>query len=225
MNYIVSETFKATYPGAAAGVLAMSGVKNPASHPALDAEKAELEQQLRARFGSSDRAALLALPALQAYAAYYKRFKKTFHVQLQLESVAFKDKPIPRAAALVEAMFMAELKNLLLTAGHDAASIRGPVTLNVASGNERYITISGQEQTLKPGDMFMSDEIGILSAILYGPDQRTRITPETMEALFTVYAPAGIEETAIYDHLRDIQANALLVAPEAKTTLLQVYHA
>ncbi len=225
MNYIVSETFKATYPGAAAGVLAMSEVKNPAIHPALDAQKAELEQQLRARFGGSDRAALLALPVLQAYASYYKRFKKTFHVQLQLESVAFKGKPIANAAALVQAMFMAELKNLLLTAGHDAASIRGPVTLDVATGNERYTTISGQEQTLKSGDMFMSDEEGILSAVLYGPDQRTRITPETTKALFTVYAPAGIEETAVYAHLRDIQANVLLIAPEAKTAMLQVYRA
>ncbi len=225
MEYIVSETVKSTYPGAAAGVLAMSGVRNPASHPELDARKAELEQQLRARFAGSDRAALLTLPVLQAYAAYYKRFKKTYHVQLQLESVAFKGKTIPRAAALVEAMFMAELKNMLLTAGHNAASVRGPVTLNVASGTERYTTISGQEQTLKQGDMFMSDEEGILSAILYGPDQRTRITPEATEALFTVYAPAGIEETIVYDHLRDIQANVLLIAPEAKTALLRVYHA
>lgn len=225
MNLVVSEIFKATYPGAAAGVLALSDVKNPASHLALDARRAELEEQLRARFGRSDRAALLALPTLQAYAAYYKRFKKTYHVQLQLESVVFKAKSIPRAAALVEAMFMAELKNLLLTAGHNAASIRGPVMLDVAAGNERYTTISGQEQTLKPGDMFMSDEEGILSAVLYGPDQRTRITPETTEVLFTVYVPMGIEETAVYEHLRDIQANILLIAPAAKTGLLQVYRA
>ncbi len=223
MDFIISEAFKATYLGAAAGVLAMSDVKNPTSHTALDTRKAELEEQLRARFGHSDRAALMALPALQAYAAYYKRFKKTYHVQLQLESVAFKGKPIPHAAALVEAMFIAELQNLLLTAGHNAASIRGPVTLDVATGNERYTTISGQEQTLKLGDMFISDEEDILSAVLYGPDQRTRITPETTEVLFTVYAPAGIEETAIDDHLRDIQANVLLIAPEAKTDLLQVY--
>jgi hypothetical protein len=33
--------------------------------------------------------------------------------------VALKGKAIPRQAALVEAMFMAELENLILTAGHD----------------------------------------------------------------------------------------------------------
>lgn len=203
----------------------MSGVINPASHAALDARKEELEKELRARFGSSDRASLLALPVLQAYAAYYKRFKKTYHVQLQLESVAFKGKSIARAAALVEAMFMAELKNMLLTAGHDATSLRGPVTLNVATGDEAYTTMGGQEQTLKAGDMFIRDAEGIISDVLYGPDQRTRITPETTQALFTVYVPTGIEEAAVYDHLRDIQSNVLLIAPEAKTELLHLYRA
>ncbi len=225
MDLSLSNLFKTTYPGAGAGVLAMSGVTNPASHAALDERKAELERELRARFGKSDRASLLTLPALQAYAAYYKRFKKTYHVQLQLESVAFKGKDIPRAAALVEAMFMAELKNMLLTAGHDAASVRAPLTLDVAAGNETYTAISGQTQTLKPGDMFIRDAEGIISDVLYGPDQRTRIKPETTAAVFTVYVPFGIDETVVYDHLRDIESNVLLIAPEARTDLLQVYRA
>ena len=62
---------------------------------------------------------------IQAYAAYYERFNKTYHVQLQLESVALKGKSIPRVSALVEAMFMAELENLLLTAGHDLDVVQG----------------------------------------------------------------------------------------------------
>ncbi len=225
MHFTLSDLFKTTYPGAGAGVLVMSGVMNPASHAALDARKAELERELRMRFGSTDRASLLTLPPLQAYTAYYKRFKKTYHVQLQLESVAFKGKDLPRAAALVEAMFMAELKNLLLTAGHDAANVRMPVTLDVAAGNETYLTISGQTQTLKPTDMFIRDAEGIISDVLYGPDQRTRIRPDTTEALFTVYVPAGIDEKSVYDHLRDIQSNVLLIAPEARTELLHVYRA
>ena len=46
---------------------------------------------------------------IPAYNACYKGFKKTYHVQLQLESVALKGRSIPRVAALMEAMFMAEL--------------------------------------------------------------------------------------------------------------------
>ena len=79
-----------------------------------------------------------AIPSLQVYDAYYKRFKKTYHVQLQLESIAFKGKSIPSVAALVEAMFMAEVKNMLLTAGHDLDTLQLPARLDVTKGDEVY---------------------------------------------------------------------------------------
>jgi DNA/RNA-binding domain of Phe-tRNA-synthetase-like protein len=120
-------------------------------------------------------------------------------------------------------MFMAELQNLLLTAGHDLEAVQMPVKLDVAEGTERYIQLNGQEQELKPGDMMIADAQGIISSVIYGPDRRTRITSETRQVLFTVYAPPGIGEQAVYDHLRDIQANILLVAPEADVVLLEVY--
>jgi DNA/RNA-binding domain of Phe-tRNA-synthetase-like protein len=221
--FIVSEAWKTAYPGAAVGVLAMRNVINPERHAALDKRKEDIEDQLRSRFAAYDRAALKALPIIQAYDTYYKRYKKTYHVQLQLESVVLKGKSIPRVAALVEAMFMAELKNLLLTAGHDLEAVQRPVKIDVAEGSERYIRLNGQEQELKPGDMMIADAQGVISSVLYGPDRRTQITSETRQVLFTVYAPSGIGEQAVYDHLRDIQANVLLVAPEAEVELLEVY--
>lgn len=221
--FIVSEAWKIAYPGAAAGVLAMRNVTNPPQHPALDQRKEELENQLRARFSEYDRAALRALPTLQAYHTYYKRFKKTYHVQLQLESIVFKGKSIPHVAALVEAMFMAELKNLLLTAGHDLDVLNTPVRIDISDGTERYVRINGQEQDLKADDMMIADTQGVMSSVLYGPDQRTRITPETRRVFFTVYAPPGIDEEAVREHLRDIRDNVTLFAPDAEVELLEVY--
>jgi DNA/RNA-binding domain of Phe-tRNA-synthetase-like protein len=221
--FTVSPAWKTTYPGAAVGVLAMRDVANPERHAALDKRKEELEAELRSRFSGYDRAALKALPTIQAYNAYYKQFKKTYHVQLQLESVVLKGKTIPSGAALVEAMFMAELKNLLLTAGHDLETLHKPVGIDVADGSERYVRINGQEQVLKLGDMMITDAQGIMSSVVYGPDRRTQIRPETSQVLFTVYAPPGIGQEAVHEHLRDIQANVLLVAPKAETASLQVY--
>jgi len=40
--------------------------------------------------------------------------------------------------------------------------------------------------------MFIADGQGVISSIVYGPDRRTRITLATRNAVFTVYAPAGI---------------------------------
>jgi len=218
---IVSEAWKTAYPGAAAGILVMRNVSNPAQHPALDQRKSELESQLRARFGDPDE--LKALEPIQAYTAYFKRFKKTYPVLLQLESVIFKGQSIPRVAVLVEAMFVAELRNALLTAGHDLQAIQSPVRLDVSSGDERYVRLNGQEQVLKPGDMMMADAQGIISSVIYGPDYRTRLTPDTRHVFFAVYAPPGIGEQSVYQHLQDLQANVLLVAPEAAVERLNVF--
>jgi len=223
--FVVSEAFKATYPTALAGVLAMRNVVNPESAPELDSRKEDLERTLRSQFAGQEAAALKSLPQIQAYNAFYKHFGKTYHVQLQLESVALKGKSIPRVAALVEAMFVAELKNLLLTAGHDLDAVRLPVTLDVADGSQLFTMLNGREQVLKAGDMMMSDGQGVISSVLYGPDQRTRIEPATRRVLFTVYAPAGIEEQALRRHLEDIQSNVRLIAPKAETELLEVFGA
>lgn len=219
---IVSDAWKSAYPGAAVGILVMHSVANPPDHPVLAQRKADLEGDLRSRFADG-KAALATLTPLQAYAAYFKRYNKTYHVQLQIESIAFKGRAIPSVAALVEAMFIAELKNMLLTAGHDLDAIQMPVRLDVSSGDECYVMLNGREQTLKPGDMMMADAQGVISSVLYGPDQRTRIIPDTRHVLFVVYAPPGIGEPAVRQHLQDIQANVLLVAPEAVVELLQVY--
>jgi DNA/RNA-binding domain of Phe-tRNA-synthetase-like protein len=221
----ISDRWKITIPDAHAGVLVLRDVVNPPSHAELEKRKIALEQELRARYANQDRAALTQLPVLQAYAAYYRRFKKTYHVQLQLESIVFKDKSIPSVAALVEAMFMAEIKNLLLTAGHDLDSLHLPLTLDVSRGDERYTLLRGQEQVLKADDMFIRDGAGVISSILYGPDQRTAINAQTRHVVFTVYAPAGIGEGTVLNHLQDLQQNVLLIAPNAQAELLQVFGA
>lgn len=218
----VSDAWRTAYPGAAAGFLTMRGVVNPPRHPPLDARIAEVEGELRARFGAADRAALRALPVLQAYAAYYGRFRKTYHVQLQLESVALKGRPIPRSPALVGAMVMAELKSLLLTAGHDLATLDGAVTVDVAQGRERYVLLSGEEQETKAGDMLMADARGVISSVIHGPDQRTRLTEATRDVLFAVYAPPGIGEAAVRRHLEELRGTVSLVAPDAEVEALLV---
>lgn len=219
----VSDAWKATYPDAHAGVLVMRDVVNPAQHAELGKRKAALEEELRSRFAGQDRAAMLNHPVLQAYDAYYRHFKKTYHIQLQLESILFKGKPIPSVAALVEAMFMAEMHNLLLTAGHDLDAVRLPMTLDVAKGTESYTLLRGEPQTPKAGDMLIVDGEGIISSIVYGPDQRTQITPQTRNAAFTVYAPPGIDEELVEHHLQEIQKNVQVIAPDAKVELLKVF--
>ncbi len=218
------DAWKTAYPTASVGILAMRGVANPMVCPALEARKAELEADLRARFAGKTRADIKALSEFQAYTAYYKRFKKTYHVQLQLESVALQGKSIPSVAALVETMFMGELKNCLLTAVHDLDVVQPPVRIDVADGSESYVTLNGQSQTLKPGDMFIADAVGVLSSIIYGPDAHTQVTPDTRNVLFTVYAPEGIAPETVRRHLEDTRDLVWLIAPDAEIVELRVHN-
>jgi DNA/RNA-binding domain of Phe-tRNA-synthetase-like protein len=216
----ISGSWQAAHPGAAVGFLAMSGAANPEGHPLLERRRAELEGRLRSRYAGLDRGGLKALPVLKAYADYYRRFGKTYHLQLQLESVVLKGRPISKAAALVQAMFMAELDSLLLTAGHDLAALRGKLSAEAASGEETYTLLGGQPQKLKAGDMCIRDQEGILSSVLYGPDQRTRLTAQSTGVLYTVYAPAGIQRAAVMEHLARLEADVLLVSPGARVRFL-----
>jgi DNA/RNA-binding domain of Phe-tRNA-synthetase-like protein len=82
----------------------------------------------------------------------------------------------------------------------------------------------GEEQVLKPDDMFIRDQVGIISNIIHGPDQRTQITASTRNVVYMVYAPAGIDEQAVQKHLEDIREYVVLFAPQAQTELLKVYN-
>jgi DNA/RNA-binding domain of Phe-tRNA-synthetase-like protein len=219
----VTSAWKSAYPGAHVGILVIHAVSNPAHDSGLERRKVALEEELRAQFSGQDRAAIGSHPVLQAYANYYRQFKKTYHIQLQLESIVLKGKSIPGVAALVESMFMAEMQDLLLTAGHDLDSLQLPLTLDIAAGTEEYALLRGEQQILKAGDILIRDREGVISSIIYGPDQRTQITPETRNVVFTVYAPPGIDEQAVTEHLQHIQENVMVFAPQAHVELLKVF--
>ena len=216
-----SSAWKNEYPGAAIGLLLMKNVASLKGKK-LEPIKREIEQELRSRLEGKDRNEIRNLDPIGAYTSYYKRYDKTYHVQLQLESIAFKGKMIPNSRPLVDIMFMAELKNFLLTAGHDWEAIKEPLLIDVAKGTERYVRMNGEEQELKAGDMMISDAQGVISCILHGPDQRTQITSATKNVLYTVYAPPGVKEDLIQSHLQDIESYIMLAGPDAHTEVLTV---
>ena len=118
---------------------------------------------------------------------------------------------------------MAELKNLLLTPGHDSEAIYFPLKFDVSRGKEKYILLNGQEKGMPPGDMIISDLKGIISSIIYGPDKRTCIKPHSRNVLFVVYAPPGIEKSRVFQHLQDIQNYVHIIAPKSEIEILKVY--
>jgi len=207
--------WRAAHPGAMIGLLEFSRVENTRPSPQLDDLKRETETRLRERYKGLARQELLALPVMAAYAQYYKRFGKTYHVQLQIESIVLKGKQLPNVSPLVDANFVAEVHTMVLTAGHDVDKLEGALSIDVSRDGDRFTQMSGTAKELLAGDMIMRDTKGICCSILYGQDNRSPISGQTSHVLYVSYAPAGVPAGTVEAQLRAIEENVRLVSPHA----------
>ena len=200
----VTPLVRSSYPEAKFGFMVVKGICSTDGRAVMNNIVGAEIERIKSKYPDYQRKAVLATEPLRHYAAYYKRYNKSYHVLGQLESVLLKGKSLPPVGVPIEAMFLAEITNLLLTAGHDLDLIKGALTVDAATEPMSYKVLSGQEQNLVNNDLYLADEKGVLSSILHGPDYRTRITETTRSALFFVYGVEGVTEKLIYEHLKTI---------------------
>jgi DNA/RNA-binding domain of Phe-tRNA-synthetase-like protein len=210
-----TDDWRAAHPGAFIGLLEASGIANDRPCPALDTRKREIEAGVRARYGGLTRRDLLALPVMAAYDAHYKRFNKTYHVQLQVESIALKGRSLPNVSPAVDANFAAEVETLVLTAGHDVDRLQGTIQMDVSRAGDQMVQMNGTVKDLRPGDMIMRDARGISCSIIYGQDNESPISPRSTRVLYVAYAPAGVAAGRVELQLRLIEENLRLCSPAA----------
>jgi DNA/RNA-binding domain of Phe-tRNA-synthetase-like protein len=215
----IESSWHTAFPDAHIGVLHLLGVNNTPTQ-ALEPHKRRLEQRLRQLYQHKSRAELLELPVLAAYKHYFKRFDKTYHVQLQLESVVHKEKSLPQVNPLVDAYFMAELETHVLVAGFDNGWLESP-RIGVSTGSESLLQ-HGKTQTLKAGDMVMFDGESAVCSVLYGQEAKSLISPQTHSALFVAYAPSGVGQQAVQTLLETIVEHVQIFSPEASVQRLEV---
>lgn len=215
LSITFTDDWRRTFPGATVGLLEISGVDNARECPQLEARKREAEQRLRSSFGGFTRADFLALPVMAAYDRYYGRFRKTFHVLLQLESIVSKGKGLPRISPLVDANFLSEVQTLVLTAGHDADMLVEPVRVDVSRAGDTIEQMNGDTREMYPGDMVMRDAKAVSCSVIYGQDNRSPISARTTRALYVAYAPQGVPAESVERHLAGIEENVRLCAAGA----------
>jgi DNA/RNA-binding domain of Phe-tRNA-synthetase-like protein len=225
MTIAATSAWREAHPGAAIGLLELAGVEQAGPPARLEERKRATEALLRERYAGWSRQDLLAIPVMAAYHRYYRRFKKTYHVQLQVESIAFKGRNLPSVTPLVDANYCAEVDTLILTAGHDVDRLREPVQIDVSVAGDRQTQMSGEPKEILAGDMVMRDAGGISCSIIYGQDHRSPITPETTHALYVAYAPAGVPAEEVERQLRAIEVNVRLFSPAAVLEQLTVIRA
>jgi len=200
----------AAHPGAIIGLLEVSGVNNTIDCPMLTQRKREVEAYLRKDFASFSRKDLLNHPIMAAYTCYYKRFDKTYHVLLQVESIFSGGRNLPDVSPLVDANFTAEIATFLLTAGHDADNLVDPVVIDVSHQGESMTLLNGASKTIRAGDMAMRDSQRLCCTILYGQDNHSPITKATRHVLYVTYAPPGVPANAVTNHMQLIAENIRL---------------
>lgn len=218
--FIMENIVQAAYPGAKMGFLQVTGIR--AQGTGGETEATGALEALHRRHAGLNRAQFKALHPTDAYIAYFRRFGQGYPVLSQLESVLAGKKELPAVQPIRAAMFLTEVESMLLMAGHDAARIRFPLRLTLAGGAEGYRSIAGKETVAMVNDMLLCDAEGPISSILRGPDERTRLTDTTTEALFTIYAPPGVTAEEIERALTALEGRVRRFSPEAETVLLMV---
>ena len=214
LSVIATDSWREAHPGGIIGLLEISGADNTQPAPALEQEKRAIEARLREQYASFSRDDFLALPVMAAYHRYYRKFGYTYHVLLQLESVALKGKSLPNISPLVDANFAAELETLVLTAGHDVAQLKAPVLMDVARGGDEITQMNGARKDVPVGDMLMRDAAGVACAILRGQDNRSPISKDTTHVLYVAYAPDGVTEEQVRAQLDAMEKYVRMFSPD-----------
>ena len=210
--------WRAVHPGAAIGLLELSGLENGRGSAELDDRKRRTEARVRERYRGFTRQEFLSLPVMAAYARYFKRFGKTYHVLLQLESIVLRGKNLPAVSPLVDASFAAEVETLVLTAGHDVRKLDGEVFIDVArDGDQLSPMTGGAPKAIPAGDMIMRGAHGVCCSVIYGQDNRSPLTADSSHVLYVAYAPPGVPDDVVEAHLRLIEEHARLVSRLAVT--------
>lgn len=211
----VKPELKTKYLEAIFGSMIVMNVPNCEKNEALEELKRIAEMEIREINVEKD-------SILQSYKVYFKKWGKTYPVEFQIKTIKRGGK-LPQISVLVDSMFVAELKNRILTSGHDLDAIQGDLIFDVSKGGERYIMLNGKEQELKENDIILKDEEGILASVLYGLARRTSITFDTRNVLYLAWYPYGMDDRLIISHLNDVLSNLRAVFKFA-TSEIKIHH-
>ncbi len=198
MQLSINQNLKSAYPDLKVSIFKAKTKSKLELNQDLITKKGELENMIRENYKDTER-----LDRIIKYNAFYNKFSSRVPMEFQIKSV-IGNKEIPLVSPVVTCMFMAELKNIILTAGHDMDKLGEKIEVSCSDGTEEYVKINCKQQKLKKGDIFASDNNGIISSVFYGPDLRTKITDGTKKFMFMCYCPFNVSDNDIRDHMQDI---------------------
>ncbi len=149
------------------------------------------------------------------YYRFFKKFKKTYPVMLQFESVVLKDRPFPDFNPVSELAFLMEITTFVLSGTHDADSIDGDALLYIADSKEDF---EGMRETLHtyPNDFCARDNSGIIFSLIAGTDARTSAKPDSRNVLYPIFGTPDMTEEMMENAMSTLERYIKVLCPEAE---------
>ena len=150
------------------------------------------------------------------YFRYFRKFKKTYPVMMQFESVLLKGREFPRWTAVTAVPFLAELETHVLCGTHDVDCLMGPVELYQAEEKTPFEGLRGDEVHTYPGDVTGRDAGGIIFSMIAGADARTCARAESRHVFYPVFGVPGQAPDALRSAQARMAEYAALLAKDAQ---------
>ena len=169
---------------------------------------------LREKYANYDRKALFGE---NVYFRFFKKFKKTYPVMMQLESFLLKGRPFPMEKPVTAIPFLVELETQILSGTHDVDDVHGTVHLFAGTEKAPFAGMRGEEVHTYPGDFCARDDEGIIFSMIAGADARTCAKPGSRHVFYPVFGVAGQPAGEIAAVLDRLEGCVRVLAPEAET--------
>ena len=195
------------------GVLEVSYPENGFDRDALHALIERELAALRDKYADYDRKAVFGE---NPYFRFFRKFKKTYPVMQQFESVMFKGRPFPEEDPVMGVPFLLELTTFVLSGTHDIDRMDGPLTIFTPSEKLPFLGMRAASTHTYPKDICGRDNSGIIFSMIAGADDRTCIHPDSRHVFHPVFGTPDTDKTVIENALRRIEFFVKVLAPDAE---------
>ena len=150
------------------------------------------------------------------YFRYFRKFRKTYPVMMQVESFLLKGRPFPEGRYVNAVAFLTELRTRALLGTHDGEKVAGDIVFYTETAKTPFPSIHGGDAHSYPGDVTGRDDEGIIISMIGGVDARTCISDDSRHALYFVFGTPGMTVEELSAHLDTAEGYAKVLAPDAE---------
>ena len=151
------------------------------------------------------------------YFRYFRKFKKTYPVMMQVESFLLKGRPFPEGRYINAVAFLTELKTRILMGTHDAERVDGDIVIYTETEKVPFPSIHGSEGHSYPGDTTGRDDAGVIISMIAGADSRTCLHEDSTHVLYLAFGTPGTSAEVLDECLDQAEEYVKTLAPNAVT--------